>query len=162
MSFNRSHTESEKRRISETQKGRLHTKEHCQKISKSLKGKPKTEQHKLNLIGTKGRYKPWNKGIRREDIAGSSHPNWKGGIVLRNGRALIRKDGKYRLRSRIVMEQILGRKLTCMELVHHKNKNTLDDTPDNLEIVTRGRHNQIHIRNPKGEGGKECRNVIGH
>ena len=30
-------------------------------------------------------------------------------------------------------------------LVHHKNENKLDNTPDNLELITRGEHTSIHM-----------------
>ena len=47
-------------------------------------------------------------------------------------------------RSRLVMAEYLGRSLLRTELVHHKNEDTMDDEIDNLELVSRGKHNTCH------------------
>jgi len=47
-------------------------------------------------------------------------------------------------KSRVVMTSILGRKLLITELVHHKNENREDDSPDNLEIISADCHNKHH------------------
>ena len=45
---------------------------------------------------------------------------------------------------RWIMQQHIGRKLGRDEIVHHINGDKLDNRIENLEIVTRGRHNTIH------------------
>ena len=45
---------------------------------------------------------------------------------------------------RYLMEIKLGRKLLPTEIVHHKDFNKLNNSIDNLEIVTRIEHNKIH------------------
>lgn len=45
---------------------------------------------------------------------------------------------------RHVLEQKIGRKLVSGELVHHKSGNTLDNDPDNLELMTRSQHTKHH------------------
>lgn len=52
--------------------------------------------------------------------------------------------GGYVPEHRLVMEGEIGRYLLPTELVHHKNKDKLDNRPENLEIVTKSQHGKIH------------------
>ena len=67
-------------------------------------------------------------------------------ITLKDGnlRVYIKTPDGWRLRARYVMEQVLGRKLESWETVHHKDENTLNDNPSNLEVMTRGEHMKLH------------------
>ena len=61
-------------------------------------------------------------------------------------------DGRRLREHRYVMEKYLGRRLEPCEIVHHKNHNKKDNRIENLEILTRGQHNRIHIL-PQRWGG---------
>lgn len=50
---------------------------------------------------------------------------------------------------RIVAEKMIGRKLRKNEIVHHKNGNTKDNRPSNLEIMDNADHIRHHLTGPK-------------
>jgi hypothetical protein len=61
------------------------------------------------------------------------------------------KSGYYREREgvrehRLVMEQILGRKLLHNEVVHHKDHNKRNNDPSNLEVKTKSEHASLHAK----------------
>lgn len=55
----------------------------------------------------------------------------------------------YVLHHRIVAENFLNRLLSPNEIVHHKNHNKKDNSPDNLEVMTRREHS-FHHKNGTG------------
>jgi hypothetical protein len=63
---------------------------------------------------------------------------------ITNGRLYIELGGKALLNSRLAMEEHLGRELTKGEHVHHIDGDTLNDSTENLEIVSRSEHMSIH------------------
>lgn len=52
------------------------------------------------------------------------------------------------------MEEHIGRKLLYTEIVHHINKDRLDNRLENLQIVSRAEHNRIHF-SLKGDCNEE-------
>jgi len=50
---------------------------------------------------------------------------------------------------RFIIEKKLNRKLTKLEIIHHKNNNHNDNKLSNLQIVTRAEHAVIHHKNTK-------------
>lgn len=55
-----------------------------------------------------------------------------------------RIDGRKVLEHRHIMEDTLGRKLNRREHVHHKNGDSMDNRPENLEVLDICAHNSFH------------------
>ena len=60
----------------------------------------------------------------------------------------IKVDGVKHDYHRWLMEKELGRKLNSDEVVHHKNGDPLDNTIDNLQVMTRSEHAKLHAKPP--------------
>lgn len=54
----------------------------------------------------------------------------------------IKYNGRHQ--HRLVAELILGRALLPSEVVHHKDENKHNNSPDNLEVLTRAEHMRKH------------------
>ena len=50
----------------------------------------------------------------------------------------------YAPEHKVVMEKKIGGAVPDNKLVHHKDKNKLNNNPDNLELMTPGEHAKIH------------------
>jgi len=57
----------------------------------------------------------------------------------------------YIAEHRLVMENHIGRFLTKNEVVHHKDENTLNNSIENLQIMTPSEHVKLHKTNSKRE-----------
>ena len=58
---------------------------------------------------------------------------------------------------RVLMESKLGRTLSRLEVVHHKNHDRADNRMANLELMSLADHNRLHnLDSPRlhGEGGR--------
>ncbi len=89
-------------------------------------------------------------GLAHRFANGHRNPNWKGGRLLHyynKGRypyivRLVPGRG-YILEHRLVMEQMLGRKLRREEQVHHRNGIKTDNRPENLQMVARPHYGEV-------------------
>lgn len=68
-----------------------------------------------------------------------------------------RKRGKRHLH-RIVAEQLLGRALRPGEIVHHRDGDTENNHPDNLQVMTQAEHARIHRSGVKVKPKTVCKN----
>lgn len=69
------------------------------------------------------------------------------GKTIKDGYVWIQyKKHKWMLEHRFLMGKMLGRKLSSNEIVHHKNRDTLDNRLSNLELLSRADHTAIHIK----------------
>lgn len=101
------------------------------------------------------RKKPiWNKGKEYPAIRGEKNGNWNGGKYLNNKGKFKRwyilnpnhpfvNKNRYILRSRLVMEEIIGRYLKPEEVIHHIDGDTTNDDPKNLMLFP---NQQSHLR----------------
>lgn len=53
-------------------------------------------------------------------------------------------DGHTEMEHRVIMEQILGQKIPEGYVVHHKDKNVLNNDPANLQLLTEAEHTALH------------------
>ena len=105
---------------------------------------------------------PDGRGKHGNHAKGSTHPRWNNDrIVTPDGYVLIRVGREHPLADPngycrehvIIMCSAIGRALLPGEVVHHKNGDRLDNRLENLELITIGKHNSIHLaergRDPK-------------
>ncbi len=79
-------------------------------------------------------------------LSGKDHPRWRGGEYIdKQGYRLIWvAPNTYLYEHRLVMERELGRALLPDECVHHRNKDRLDNRPENLQAYFRADHTKHH------------------
>lgn len=90
--------------------------------------------------------------LRGKGRRGEQHGSWQGGVKMSKGYRMVQhpngsldKNNRrvYILEHRLVMEQHLGRPLLECEVVHHKNKDVLDNRIENLGLFV---NNADHLR----------------
>lgn len=106
-------------------------------------------------MGNKGSFKkgntPWNKGVKGihlspdsefkagENHTGHKHVSWKGGVQKPKGDCahLWAGNGKRKRRPRVIYEKAFG-PIPKGFVVIHKDGDKYNDSPDNLEAISRG------------------------
>lgn len=115
------------------------------KISKSQKGnhyhlkKPMSDEAKKKIAESK-------------IIEGKGHTKYRNGYVYiyypKHPKSM--KDG-YVAEHHLVIEENIGRYLKDNEVVHHINKNKIDNKIENLQLMTRSEHTKLHHLERKKE-----------
>ena len=61
------------------------------------------------------------------------------------------RDGSREPWANIIFKHyyLKGQDLPSKSFIHHKNENSIDDSPENLELTTRKKHPQIHLPRAK-------------
>jgi hypothetical protein len=101
--------------------------------------------------------KPWNYGIhydKKESVAKKNYRNKIYDIegIITSGKSgsrnkkylVVYNNGKYKMLHRIIVEKHLGRKLSDDEIVHHIDGDGLNNSINNLQIMTRSEHSRHH------------------
>jgi len=81
----------------------------------------------------------------KKTLVGDKSASYKGGYITAQGYKAIKVDGKYRLEHVLVYEREKGIKVPSGLIIHHKNGNRLDNSIDNLEMLTARQHILIHV-----------------
>jgi hypothetical protein len=117
------------------------TKEHNRKISMAMTGVKKTEEHCKNIsLGKKGIKLP----------SGEKHHAWKGGKRILRGYCVLNVNS--RMEHRIIMEKLLGRKLSKKEVVHHIDGDKTNNAAENLRLFpTQKDHLSYHAKTRRGK-----------
>ena len=89
--------------------------------------------------------------MRRHGIGGIPR---RGSVWLERGYRIVYVPDRPRVKvqeHRLVAEAMLGRLLLPSEVVHHINGDRADNRPENLEVMSRGEHQAMHMRLKPGQ-----------
>jgi len=73
-------------------------------------------------------------------------------ILIKDGYIWLSYEGGQEPLHRMIMELTVGRKITSQEIVHHKDGNSWNNNPENLEIVNRATHMKLHEKERDSKG----------
>lgn len=65
------------------------------------------------------------------------------------------KKGSSKYVHREIAEEMLGRPLRSDEIVHHRDKNIHNNSPENLMVMTRSEHTKLHHKERREQKAQE-------
>lgn len=102
------------------------------------KGKNRTIETRLKISKTR---------IERKVALAEKNPNWKGGKKYDREYKMIEvAKGIYKPEHRLIIKKRLGlKRLSSKLIVHHKDGNKKNNNPNNLELLNRTQHINLHL-----------------
>lgn len=102
------------------------------------KGKNRSVETKLRISKTR---------IERKVALANRNPNWKGGKKYDREYKMIEvAKGIYKSEHRLIIKKKLGlKRLFSKLIVHHKDGNKRNNDPNNLELLNRTQHINLHL-----------------
>ncbi len=96
----------------------------------------------------------------KKGISGKKTGNWQGGRIIVDGYYYVyhathphKRLGNYVLEHRLIIEKKIGRYLFKDEIVHHKDRNKLNNALNNLVLLkNQSIHNQYHLKSRNKQG----------
>jgi len=122
----------------------------------------KVKRNRMRIIGDPNARRISDKSRAKMALKpkGSDSWSWKGGRRVNSaGYVEVFLPGHHRARGNgyvfehiLVAEKTLGRKLTDDEEVHHKDGNKKNNSPDNLQVLTKSQHTILHNKSKPRHG----------
>lgn len=113
-------------------------------VTQSRLKQTKAKGYKIRFCSHKC-YNRKGKNNNQYGNSGKENHNWKGGKTKNGGYVMIYfGNGFYVSEHRLVVEQIIDRKLKTKEEIHHINFNRADNRVENLYIFMKDKHKAYH------------------
>jgi len=111
-----------------------------------FRGTPKPPEQRQKMAEARRRYWERNDSPERRDTHKLKVSAGRRDTGIKAGRMWVYVLGRGKIfRSRYVAEQMIGRRLTRDEIVHHIDRNKLNDHPSNLMVLTQEQHSTLHM-----------------